>query len=51
MKTKEIIFLELRPDENKMLSNGKIITDYVCIIKDKYNPDEWTEIDIDEDEL
>lgn len=46
MIIKNLIYVEMTPDEGKIFTNGKEITDYICMKKELINTSEWHEISI-----
>lgn len=46
MKRQELIYIELTPDEGKILTNGEIYTTYVCALESLIG--EWSEINIED---
>lgn len=49
MKINKLVYIEATPDEGKIFYNGEEYTDYVCILEEYFDKDEWKEVDIPED--
>ena len=48
MIIKDLIYVEMTPDEGKIFTNGKEITDYICMRKDLLDTSKWYEISYNE---
>lgn len=50
MIIKDLIYVEMRPDEGKIFTNGREITDYICMRKDLLDTSEWYEISYEKED-
>lgn len=48
MIIKDLIYVEMIPDEGMIFTNGKEMTDYICMRKDLIDTSEWYEISYNE---
>lgn len=45
MKINKLVYIEATPDEGKIFYNGEEYTDYVCVLEEFFDVDEWKEVD------
>lgn len=48
MTKNELIYIEIRPAEGYMLTDGEIVTDYVCVLNKEDMVNAWYEIEAED---